>query len=131
MMVTLSTVSAFLPQVLVSLFAGVWADRYDRKRLIILADGLIAAATLVPALVFLADYGSMPMIFAVSAVRSLGMAIFGPLADVMPIETLMLVTGALLFLQGLGIFRNEIFLREGLRAEVPALQEVHHNGQIK
>lgn len=28
---TLSTICGFLPQVLISLFAGTWLDRYDRK----------------------------------------------------------------------------------------------------
>ncbi|MBC2581310.1 tyrosine-type recombinase/integrase [Clostridium sp. DJ247] len=45
-MVTLSTFCSFLPQVCISLFAGVWVDRYDRKKLIILADAFIAISTL-------------------------------------------------------------------------------------
>ena len=35
-----------LPEKKVLLFAGVWADRYNRKRLIIAADSIIAATTL-------------------------------------------------------------------------------------
>ena len=45
------TVAAYVPQFVISFFSGVWADRFPRKRLIILADAVIAAATL--ALVFL------------------------------------------------------------------------------
>lgn len=30
-MTTLATLFGFLPQVLISLFAGVWADRYSKK----------------------------------------------------------------------------------------------------
>ena len=41
----LSTVFGFLPQAIVSIFGGVWADRHNRKLLIIGADAAIAAAT--------------------------------------------------------------------------------------
>ena len=37
------SVCSYLPQFLISFIGGVWADRYNRKRLIILSDGLIAA----------------------------------------------------------------------------------------
>ena len=40
------SVCAYLPQFLLSFFGGVWADRYPRKKLIMGADVLIAAATL-------------------------------------------------------------------------------------
>lgn len=43
--VSLLTVSSYLPQFGVSFFAGVWADRYSRKILIIAADSMIAAFT--------------------------------------------------------------------------------------
>ena len=41
------TICSYLPQFLISFFAGVWADRYSRKKLIILSDVLIAIATLI------------------------------------------------------------------------------------
>ena len=44
---TIATLAGFLPQIVISLFAGVWADRYPRKFLIIAADLLTAASTLV------------------------------------------------------------------------------------
>ena len=43
--VSLLTVSSYLPQFVVSFFAGVCADRYSRKKLIIAADTMIAAFT--------------------------------------------------------------------------------------
>ena len=39
------TVCSYLPQFLISFVAGVWADRYSRKKLIIGADSLIALVT--------------------------------------------------------------------------------------
>lgn len=44
--VSVLTVAAYVPQFIISFFAGTWADRYPRKRLIILADATISAATL-------------------------------------------------------------------------------------
>ena len=43
--VALLSAVAYIPQFLISFFAGVWADRYPRKRLIITADGAIAMWT--------------------------------------------------------------------------------------
>ncbi len=43
-------VCSYLPQFLISFVAGVWADRYNRKTLIAVADTAIALATLVMAL---------------------------------------------------------------------------------
>ena len=40
------SVCSYLPQFFVSFIGGVWADRYNRKFLIIGADALIAAVTL-------------------------------------------------------------------------------------
>jgi len=74
----IAIIAGFLPTLLISPFAGVWADRYSRKLLIIVADSLIALATLALALLFLAGYGSVWLLFAASAVRSLGAGIQMP-----------------------------------------------------
>ena len=42
-MLAISTLCGFLPQLAVSVFGGVWADRFSRKSLIMLADGAVAA----------------------------------------------------------------------------------------
>lgn len=49
---TLATVCAMFPQVVVSLWGGVWADRHNRKYLIMLGDSFIALATLGLAIAF-------------------------------------------------------------------------------
>lgn len=43
--ITLLSLSGTLPQLIVSFFGGVLADRYARKKLIILADSFIAVVT--------------------------------------------------------------------------------------
>ena len=95
------TICSYLPQFLISFFAGVWADRYSRKKLIILADGVITVATLVMFLV-------MPMIsldsillsalLAVSIIRSVGAGIQTPavnavIPQLVPEEYLMKYNG--------------------------------------
>ncbi len=78
--VTLLTLSSMLPQTVVSFFAGVWGDRYPRKRLILLADVGIAGVTLILAFVFLAGAGAhlLPLMVMLSALRSFGSGIQAP-----------------------------------------------------
>lgn len=78
--VSLLTIAAYVPQFFISFFSGVWADRYPRKRLIILSDALIAAATLLLALL-MPLFGNAEMLWAlviISAVRSIGTGIQTP-----------------------------------------------------
>ena len=74
-MMTIAIICGFLPTLFLSPFAGVWADRYNRKPLIILSDSLIALSTLVLAILFLMGYGSLWLLFVTSAIRALGAAI--------------------------------------------------------
>lgn len=77
-MMTISIVCGFLPTFFLSPFAGVWADRYNRKTLIMLSDSLIAVATLILAILFLLGYQMLWLLFFMSAVRALGSAIQMP-----------------------------------------------------
>ncbi|TEB15193.1 enterobactin exporter EntS [Pelotomaculum sp. FP] len=77
-MMTIAIVCGFLPTFFLSPFAGVWADRYNRKALIMLADSFIAMATLVLAILFLMGYNMLWLLFVISAVRALGTAIQMP-----------------------------------------------------
>ena len=76
--IMLSTICSILPQVLVSLIGGVWADRYNRKYLIMLSDGFIATATLGLAIAFLLGFQRLELLLVVSAVRSIGAGIQTP-----------------------------------------------------
>ncbi|MNO33514.1 enterobactin exporter EntS [compost metagenome] len=98
LMMTISIICGFVPTFLLSPFAGVWADRYSRKMLIILSDSCIAAATLILALLFLMGYDEMWLLFVVSAVRALGTAVQTPavgamLPQIVPEEQLTKVNG--------------------------------------
>ena len=74
----LSTICSMLPQVIVSLFGGVLADRYSRKHLIMFSDGFIALATLGLAIAFMAGYNNLWLILAVCVIRSIGAGIQWP-----------------------------------------------------
>lgn len=83
---TILTLSSFLPQMIISPFAGVWADRYNKKKIIILADVLIAVSTLILAIFLqinnLANTSLMAIV-VVSIVRSIGTGIQTPTVNSM------------------------------------------------
>ena len=74
----LGTLTTMTPQVLVSLWGGVWADRYNRKHLIMLSDTFVALATLVLALFYIAGFREIWLLLAISAVRALGSGVQSP-----------------------------------------------------
>ena len=92
------TLVGFLPQIVVSFFAGVWADRYNKKKLIMYSDGMIAISTLILAILFLCGYRQMWLLFVTAAIRSLGAGIQSPaissfIPEIVPEKELMRVNG--------------------------------------
>ena len=97
-MMTVYVVVALLPTFFVSPFGGVWADRYNRKNLINISDGSIAAVTLLIAVAFFAGYKELWLIFACAAVRSVGQGIQTPavsafIPQITPQEHLIKING--------------------------------------
>ncbi|MBP1745228.1 MAG: hypothetical protein H6Q58_2206 [Firmicutes bacterium] len=95
---TITILCTFLPQILISIFAGVWADRYSRKKLIIYSDLFISLSTLALAAFFMAGMTSLNLIYFASIVRSVGAGIQGPavgaiLPQIVPVEKLTRVNG--------------------------------------
>ncbi|PKM73161.1 MAG: MFS transporter [Firmicutes bacterium HGW-Firmicutes-16] len=93
-MVTLMTICGFLPQVLISIFAGVWADRFSRKKMIIMADGCIAVSTLILAFIVMNTKDFFWALLVISAIRSVGAGIQTPavnsaIPQLVPIDKLM------------------------------------------
>ena len=54
-----------LPQAIIGPFAGVWIDRFDRKKIIILSDGIIALSSLFLAVLFLLGIQSIEFVYFV------------------------------------------------------------------
>src|SRR5690606_17370517 len=99
LMMTLYIICGFVPTFILSPVAGVWADRYNRKMLIISADGLIAIATLILAILFLMGFDSIWLLFGIAAVRAFGSGIQMPavgaiLPQIVPKDKLTKVNGA-------------------------------------
>ncbi|MDD4445693.1 MAG: MFS transporter [Eubacteriales bacterium] len=97
-MMTLSIVCGFLPAFFVSPFAGIWADRYDRKKLIVAADALIALVTLIIALLLLGGHESFWLLFLAMGIRSFGTGVQTPavnafLPQIVPADQLLRVNG--------------------------------------
>lgn len=97
-MLTISTLCGFLPQILISLFGGVLIDRYNRKKMIMLADSAIAISTLLLAVAFMAGYKNIWLLFAVLVIRSAGSGIQTPavnsmIPQIVPKEHLMRING--------------------------------------
>ena len=95
------TICSYLPQFLISFFAGVWADRYNRKKLLILADGVITIATLIIFLVMpmiSSDFVLLSALLIISMIRSIGAGIQTPtvnavIPQLVPEEYLMKYNG--------------------------------------
>lgn len=98
LMMTLAIIFSFLPTFLLSPFAGVWSDRYSRKKLILYGDLGVAFTTLILAIVFLTGYKEIWLLFLISAIRALGSAIQMPassalIPQIVPEEKLTKVNG--------------------------------------
>lgn len=65
-----SAIVGVLPQIVIVPFAGAMVDRLNRRRMMIIADGLTATATAVLMLLFLTGAVEIWHVFAVLAVRS-------------------------------------------------------------
>lgn len=74
----LATLFGVVPQSIVSIFGGSWADRHNRKLLIMLPDMVIAAVTVVLSLSFAMGWASLTLIFVVLFIRSAGGGIQTP-----------------------------------------------------
>src|SRR5690606_19655422 len=73
-----SAIAALLPQALIGPFAGVYIDRWNRKRTMIFADGFVAVCTLCMSLSFYFGYESLLLIYVMLGLRSVGSAFHMP-----------------------------------------------------
>ncbi|HEX3029870.1 MAG TPA: MFS transporter [Clostridia bacterium] len=97
-MMTISIICGFLPTFFLSPFAGVWADRYNRKILIVLSDSFIAIVTLLMAVLFFIGYDSIVLLFVISVLRAFGTGVQTPaigafIPQIVPQEQLTKVNG--------------------------------------
>ncbi len=77
-MMAVITAVGTLPMFFISPFSGVWADRYNKKHIINIADAAIAVVTLVMAIIFSVGIELNAMLIICLAVRSLGQGVQTP-----------------------------------------------------
>lgn len=73
-----AAISGMLPQTVIGPFTGALIDRWNRKRIMMLADTFIALCTLILALLFWFDKAELWHIFALLALRSVGSSFHMP-----------------------------------------------------
>lgn len=91
-------IAGFVPAFILSPFAGVWADRYDRKKIIAIADAFIAIVSIITAVFLSFNSSEIMLFFIAAALRSLGNAVHQPavgafLPRIVPKEQLTRVNG--------------------------------------
>jgi DHA3 family macrolide efflux protein-like MFS transporter len=69
---------ALIPRVLLSPFTGALVDRWNRRKIMILADAGIAIVTIILAILFLTNHIAIWHIYAILFIRSLGSAFHWP-----------------------------------------------------
>ncbi len=93
-----ATLANMVPHLVISLYSGVWADRYRKKYLIMFSDGFIALVTLVLFVLFQLGFQQLWLLLLVSVIRSLGSGVQGPavsaiLPQLVPSEHLTRIQG--------------------------------------
>ncbi len=73
-----AAIAAMLPQSVLGLFAGIFVDRWKRKRVMIMADSFIAFCTLILAILFYLDVAKLGHVYILLALRSVGSAFHMP-----------------------------------------------------
>lgn len=73
-----AAIAGLLPQALIGPFAGVYIDRWDRKKTMIFADSFVAICTLVMSISFYMGNESLLLIYVMLGLRSVGSAFHMP-----------------------------------------------------
>lgn len=73
-----AAIAGLLPQAVIGPFAGVYIDRWDRKKTMIFADGFVAFCTLIMSISFYLGYESLWLIYTMLGLRSVGSAFHMP-----------------------------------------------------
>ena len=76
--VALTSAAQFLPFVLLALPAGVWADRWDRKQILITSDAVRLVTQAIAAVLLLTDTARVPQLVVLAAVFGAADAFFAP-----------------------------------------------------
>ena len=98
LMMTFIMIAGMLPTFLVSPIAGVWADRFSKKNLIIISDAFTAFVTLIMAVMFTLGYEFMSLLLICLAARAAARGVQMPafnamIPELVPDESLTRING--------------------------------------
>lgn len=98
LMMTFVTIAGTLPMFFISPFGGVWADRYNKKYLINIADSAIALVTLIMAVIFSMGVDLSGLLLICLVTRALGQGVQSPavnalIPEIVPQEHLTRING--------------------------------------
>jgi MFS transporter, DHA3 family, macrolide efflux protein len=72
MALTISSVVGLLPQAIIGMFAGVWIDRFNRKKIMVIADSVVALSSLLLGVLFFLGMKLIIFVYIVLFIRALG-----------------------------------------------------------
>ncbi|MBD1429849.1 MULTISPECIES: MFS transporter [Sphingobacterium] len=101
-------IAGLLPQAIIGPFAGVYIDRWDRKKVMIYADAFIALCTFMMSFAFVEGEANLAFVYALLVCRSLGQAFHTPAMQaiaplIVPEEKLLKVSGINQMLQSVSM----------------------------
>lgn len=101
-------IAGLLPQAIVGPFAGVYIDRWDRKKVMIFADAFIALCTFMMSFAFVEGEANLMFVYALLVCRSLGQAFHTPAMQaiaplIVPEDKLLKVSGINQMLQSVSM----------------------------
>ena len=101
-------IAGLLPQAIIGPFAGVYIDRWDRKKVMIYADAFIAFCTFLMSFAFVEGEANLIFVYALLVCRSLGQAFHTPAMQaiaplIVPEDKLLKVSGINQMLQSVSM----------------------------
>lgn len=101
-------IAGLLPQAVIGPFAGVYIDRWDRKKVMIYADAFIALCTFLMSLAFVEGEANLFFVYLLLVCRSLGQAFHSPAMQaiaplIVPEDRLLKVSGINQMLQSVSM----------------------------
>jgi DHA3 family macrolide efflux protein-like MFS transporter len=101
-------IAGLLPQAIIGPFAGVYIDRWDRKKVMIYADAFIALCTFLMSFAFVEGEANLVFVYALLVCRSLGQAFHTPAMQaiaplIVPEDKLLKVSGINQMLQSVSM----------------------------
>jgi DHA3 family macrolide efflux protein-like MFS transporter len=125
---SLSVFLVFLPQIVVTPFSGVIADRWNKKVIIFISDSMQALLTFLLFIIFLLDIQYAPIILTINTFRAASFAFQLPAVQslvpiMVPKENLSRINGMNFLSSGL-IFSISPMIGAGLMALIPQTEQI-------